>query len=125
MWNTLTSYFTQATAEPEQQKASDTETSLSSNVQKFEVEKGDEMNQYNKFNQDSSPDDKKMSQDGQKSQGGQPTGIMNSIFTKMSGHPTCNFIIEFPQGREHLTAGDTLKGKIEFKTTVDGQHIQH
>ena len=43
----------------------------------------------------------------------------------MSGHPSCEFIINYPKDRKWLRAGDDLTGKIEFKTSVSGQHIEH
>ena len=50
---------------------------------------------------------------------------MNSIYTKMSGHPTCEIEMEYLPGRKYFTAGDDLKGKIKMKTTVEGQQIIH
>ena len=61
-----------------------------------------------------------MSKDGQKMQGQVNKGIMASIYTKMSGHPTCEFVIDYPKDRKWMRAGDTLQGKIQIKTTVDG-----
>jgi len=43
----------------------------------------------------------------------------------MSGHPTCSIDLHYAPGRKFFTAGDDLSGKITFKTTVDGQRIQH
>tara|TARA_B110000285_G_C15029503_1_gene565938 strand:+ start:161 stop:382 length:222 start_codon:yes stop_codon:yes gene_type:complete len=73
------------------------------------------MNQYNNYNQDQSA--KKMINQDQKAQGG---GILNSIYTKMSGHPTCEIEMDYVPGRKYFTAGDDLKGKIRIKTTVEG-----
>ena len=52
-------------------------------------------------------------------------GILNSIYTKMSGHPTCEVVLQKFEGRNHFTAGDDLHGRIIIKTSVDGQHINH
>ena len=50
-----------------------------------------------------------------------PKGILNSIYTKVSGHPQCEILVHYPQaGLNYLTAGDDLKGKIQIKTSVEG-----
>jgi hypothetical protein len=43
----------------------------------------------------------------------------------MSGHPTCQIVLRFNPNRKYFTAGDDLIGKIVFKTTVEGQRIEH
>ena len=45
-------------------------------------------------------------------------GIMNSIYTKMSGHPSCEFVVNYPKDRTWMRAGDDLTGKIELRTSV-------
>ena len=52
-------------------------------------------------------------------------GILNSLYTKMSGHPTCDVVLENYPGRTHFMAGDDLKGKVRIKTAVEGQLIEH
>jgi hypothetical protein len=41
----------------------------------------------------------------------------------MSGHPTCEIVLEYPKDRKYYSLGDDLKGKIKIKTYVDGQLI--
>ena len=52
-------------------------------------------------------------------------GILNKLYTRMSGHPSCDVLPEYYDGRKFFTAGDDLKGSIRIKTTVDGQIIKH
>mmetsp|Transcript_2410 Transcript_2410/g.3685 ORF Transcript_2410/g.3685 Transcript_2410/m.3685 type:complete len:87 (+) Transcript_2410:65-325(+) len=48
----------------------------------------------------------------------------------MSGHPQCSISFDYPKGHENsvrkfFTSGDNLCGKIEIKTTVENQRIEH
>jgi len=43
----------------------------------------------------------------------------------MSGHPTCDVVLNFNPNRKYFTSGDDLKGKVCIKTTVEGQLIKH
>ena len=43
----------------------------------------------------------------------------------MSGHPNCEVLLDYYEGRKFFSAGDDLKGKIRIKTVVDGQLIKH
>jgi hypothetical protein len=81
---------------------------------------GDEMNQYS--GKEELQKQKEQTLAPSNSSGG---GILNSIYTKMSGHPTCEVVLEKFEGRNHFTAGDDLVGRVIIKTSVDGQHIQH
>ena len=49
-----------------------------------------------------------------------PTGFMNKIYTKMSGHPSCEIVLRFNPNRKYFTAGDDLIGKVCLKTRVEG-----
>ena len=66
-----------------------------------------------------------MSKDGQKMQAQVQGGLLNKLYTRMSGHPNCEVILDYYDGRKFFTAGDDLKGKIKIKTLVDGQLIKH
>ena len=35
---------------------------------------------------------------------------MTSLYTKMSGHPTCEVILDYYEGRKYFTKGDDLNG---------------
>ena len=50
---------------------------------------------------------------------------MNKLYTRVSGHPTCDVLLEKYSGRSYFKAGDDLKGCIIIKTRVDGQKIEH
>jgi hypothetical protein len=50
-------------------------------------------------------------------------GLLNTIYTKMSGHPTCDVVLNFNPNRKYFTAGDDLRGRICIKTAVEGQNI--
>ena len=52
-------------------------------------------------------------------------GLLNTIYTKMSGHPTCDIVLNKGPNKKHYTSGDDLKGKICLKTAVEGQNIEH
>lgn len=56
------------------------------------------------------------------SQGG---GILNKLYTKVSGHPTCDVVLNFNPNRKYFSAGDDLIGRVILKTAVEGQNIQH
>lgn len=43
----------------------------------------------------------------------------------MSGHPTCEVVLQFNPNRKYFTAGDDLVGKVCLKTRVEGQRIDH
>jgi hypothetical protein len=45
---------------------------------------------------------------------------MNKLYTRMSGQPTCQIILDHNPDSKFFSAGDDLKGKILIKTTVDG-----
>jgi hypothetical protein len=51
--------------------------------------------------------------------------LLNKIYTKMSGHPTCDVVLNFNPNRKHFSAGDDLRGRICIKTAVEGQNISH
>lgn len=51
--------------------------------------------------------------------------MLNKLYTRMSGHPNCDVILDHYDGRTFFTAGDDLKGKIRIKTVVEGQLIKH
>ena len=61
----------------------------------------------------------------QEGQGQSQGGLLNKIYTKMSGHPTCEVILNKAPTKKHYSAGDNLKGKICLKTAVEGQNIEH
>ena len=64
MFSYLKSYLTTASPEAEE-KMNESKDSIANNsgMEKFEVEKGDEMNAYNQFNTDNSHKEKKMGVD--------------------------------------------------------------
>jgi len=43
----------------------------------------------------------------------------------MSGHPTCDVVLNFDPSRKFFTAGDDLRGRVCLKTAVEGQLIRH
>ena len=55
----------------------------------------------------------------------QASGILNKLYTRMSGHPDCEVLPDFYEGRSFFTSGDDLKGKIKIKTVIEGQLIKH
>lgn len=50
---------------------------------------------------------------------------MNKLYTKLSGQPSCEVVLNFNPNRKFFTAGDDLRGRICIKTTVEGQVIEH
>ena len=50
---------------------------------------------------------------------------MNKLYTSLSGHPTCEVVLNFNENRKFFCAGDDLRGKVCIKTTVEGQQIVH
>jgi hypothetical protein len=37
---------------------------------------------------------------------------MASLYTKMSGHPSCEVTLDFYEGRKYFMKGDDLNGKL-------------
>ena len=37
---------------------------------------------------------------------------MASLYTKMSGHPSCEVTLDYYEGRKYFTKGDDLNGKL-------------
>ena len=108
MFNYLSSYLVgsvQKEQEANEQKAAELDN------------KREEMSQYNQ-----ETNVKRQDEGSQQQASG---GLLNKIYTKMSGQPTCSIILDHVPDRKYFTAGDDLKGKIMIKTTVDGQLIQH
>ena len=84
---------------------------------------GEQLNQYgSKFERMESEN---QSTQAQSSQGEQEQGFMSKLYTKMSGHPSCDVLLQFYKGRKYFKAGDDLKGKICIRTRVEGQKIEH
>lgn len=52
-------------------------------------------------------------------------GLLDKIYTKMSGHPSCEVELQFIENRQYFKAGDDLCGVVKIKTTVEGQQIEH
>ena len=50
----------------------------------------------------------------------QASGILNKLYTRMSGHPDCEVLPDYYEGRSFFTSGDDLKGKIKIKTVIEG-----
>jgi hypothetical protein len=105
MFNYLSSYLVGAVDD----KQAENETNELNN-------KREEMRQY-----DQQPVKRSEEQSQQQAQG----GLLNKFYTKMSGQPNCQIILDHLPDRKHFAAGDDLKGKIMIKTSVDGQLIQH
>ena len=73
------------------------------------------MNEYG--DKDKSGNNGESGQSQNQSQGG---GLLNKLYTKMSGHPTCEVILNKGPNKSYFTAGDDLRGKICLKTAVEG-----
>lgn len=129
MFSYLSSYFVAAAEEPLTNSTSNPNNNeaseLNTSPKKFDLGAGDEMNQYNKSPTDaqdtgssSLPSD---SEEGPSQAQAAPGGIMNTIYTRMSGHPVCTVVIDYPDAdRKYLRAGDDLKGKVQIKAAVEG-----
>ena len=102
MYNYLSSYFGGSAEE----EAKNEETKLTN----FD---GETVNQPNQEAQ----------QEGTPSNAG--GGLLASLKTKVSGHPSCEIVLTFNKDRKYFTAGDDLRGRILIKTAVEGQTIQH
>lgn len=126
MLNYISSYWSTPAAAKESEKGIDNQKSGSLNVEsgkRYEIERGDELRQYDQDRQKDlyNLQAKEKPSGEQKAQG----GLLNKLYTRMSGHPSCDVLLDHYEGRTYFTAGDDLKGKVRIKTTVDGQIIKH